>query len=375
MSKVLSEETLGLARDRIKNYQHAGRCGTAYLLKCYHLQHFENQFTQEDRDQLQELAAEFTQLLRNTVWSALYQKAIEPFGFTFLESLLLPHEDLLIKYRISGQDRYNASLEWHEPHPFETRVDFLGRSISQVFFDNGSRKPWRDVDINRSDFLGRTAIYQACNKEVFDDVEMLLQKGADPLKPNVLGVTQLHVAASRGLDYICARICEFAKVWTPSINFQDFTDCTSRTPIMCAASEGHLSTVEMFCNDMLNPPRTYQLASALQEVVSDRQLYIVRSFINYGRRFNMSGNDLHAQETLSIAKKRRFETIEAELSDFLGIVPLTEQVDEVPTLGQSRPENEIPDERRRTFFLENLRAQEAMLSRPQQLSRPNEFMF
>lgn len=359
VSRVLSEETLRAARTQITEYQRMGRCGTAYFLKYHHLRNHKDQFTKEDRDQLEELAKDFTQMLRRISRQALDQRVPQPFWSTFLEAPLLPHEYLLIKYTKENKHRSNISLRWEEPLPNERRSDCLGRSISHVLYDYGYRATWRDVDTNHSDFLGRTAIYQACCAKELSVVERLLHNGADPHKPTVIGVTPLHVAASRGFHNACERIYEADKGRIHPYHVQSLTDCMSRTPVMCAARGGHLRTVELFCKDILSPHELHQLGSALRDAVREGHLHIVQFLLKYGQHFDVREKGLDGHDAMSLAREYGYEMIKEELSALVNLNDSAEENSEPTQMRGPSSGHVFFDNHQRVVFLESLREHRA----------------
>jgi hypothetical protein len=314
VTRVLSEETLDTVRKQLDEYQHAGRCGTAYFLKCHHLQHFPDQFTEDDRNQLQELANDFIHLLRNMSRQTLDCRALEPFWSTFLEAPLLPHEYCLIHYTKDNKHESNISLAWEEPLCHEMRSDCLGRCISQVVCDYGYGRTWRDVDLHCSDFLGRTAMYQACRLGNPTLVKNLLDNGADFCKATVTGVSPLHVAASRGARNICALILQADKRRVPPYQVQSRSDWASRTPVMCAAGGGSLSMTEYFCKEILMPHELHQLGPALRVAVREGHLAIVDLLLKYARHFDVEEGDADGHTAIALAIKYGHGEIEKKVA-------------------------------------------------------------
>jgi hypothetical protein len=317
VSGILSEETLRIVRKQLNEYQHAGRCDTAYFLKCYHLQHFPHQFTEEDRDQLQELAINFTHILRNLSWQTLDYRAPEPFWSAFLDAPILPHEYCLIQYAKQNRHVSNISLRWEEPLPHEMRSDCLGRCISQVVCDYGYSRTWRDVDLHCSDFLSRTAMYQACRIGDIALIGYLLDNGADFGKATITGVSPLHVAASRGSRDICALIIRADKQRVPPCQVQSLTDCASRTPVMCAAGRGRLPVTEFFCKEVLMPHELHQLGPALEVAFQEGQFPIVDFLLKYARQFDIEERDADGHAAMSFARTYGHDEIDKELAKAL----------------------------------------------------------
>ena len=66
------------------------------------------------------------------------------------------------------------------------------KNIVKILLERG------DIDLNRRDAEGNTALHYACREGFRDLVVLLLEKGADASSVNHRGETPLHAAARKG---------------------------------------------------------------------------------------------------------------------------------------------------------------------------------
>lgn len=102
--------------------------------------------------------------------------------------------------------------------------DCLGRTTAHHFFDvsnlaaNNEYRFWESLltaliksyseTYDEQDFLGRTILHIACQKQLDEVVQWLLAEGADPGLVTVHGHSPLHYAAAKGCNRICARLLD-----------------------------------------------------------------------------------------------------------------------------------------------------------------------
>ena len=95
-----------------------------------------------------------------------------------------------------------------------------------------------DVDVNKRDAMGYTALHYACQKGARDLVSLLLAKGADACACSNDSVTPLHMCARNGNKDIIRMLVEASA----DLNA---TDRNGRTPLMGMASEGKVDAAKI----------------------------------------------------------------------------------------------------------------------------------
>ncbi|KAJ4289130.1 Ankyrin repeat domain-containing protein 16 [Kalmusia sp. IMI 367209] len=318
VSGTLSEEKLDRSRFHINYLQQESRYGTAYFLKLHHLRKFPSQFTRGDREQLEDIASGFTELLKDNISS--HPDALEPFWSTFVQSPLLPHSFLNKNCATDNGQHQTRSLAQFSCN--ENKTDCLGRSISHIIHDHGSeaiKATWRSEDLHHVDILGRTAMFFACHEKNLELVGELLNAGADYHSSNITGMSPLHVAATFGSTPICRRIWKTEVGGRPLHSIQKIEDCAGRTPMMCAARAGHYDTVEFFCKEVLTSNDSNQFAQALKLAVCGGYLDIVKLLLNYRHDFDLREKDDDGHDAIWHAKRIKHSEILTELSSALNI--------------------------------------------------------
>ena len=311
LSGNLQQDNLYRVLKVINSLQLEGRHGTAYFIKLYHLSRFPHQFQQEDRFMLDNIAGDFVHLLRQNSDADWLQHVPQPFWDSFLRSPLLPHEIVLLRHSVEGKNPRNMALSLPIYKPDEDRRDCLGRSISHILKDHGSKETWRiKADLHHQDILGRTALYYACREEDASFVVELLSAGADMYKPVVTGMSPLHFAARHGDTKTCEHLWTFHSSQRPPQDVQSFQD----TPFMCAIIARSPDTVEFFCKNVLTPNDRLRLSSMLIIAVKRKDLQVVNVLLRYMKYDSIRERDDEGHDALWYAQKIRGDQSKIEFA-------------------------------------------------------------
>ena len=293
VSRTLTDEALDQVRRDIHALQREGRYGSAYLAKFHHLRRFPCQFTEADRDALEQIAVQFSGLLQSKydpAWSV--HSAPEPYWSSFVRSPLLPHEFLLIRYTTMRRHEQNSALALSNYPSYENRTDCLGRSVSHLHHDYGDKTDWRmGADVHAHDILGRTVLHYACREGNFDLVEKSLDAGANMLRPVVTGMGPLHFAARGGYTAICKRLWEADTHQLLPRGVRSLISSAPPTPVVCAAIAGKPHTVDYFCKHLLAQAELQQLATLLRAAILKGCLHVVEVLLSYKQHYNLHWKD------------------------------------------------------------------------------------
>ncbi|KAK3367340.1 ankyrin repeat-containing domain protein, partial [Lasiosphaeria ovina] len=160
----------------------------------------------------------------------------------------IPREILNCPIFFEQQDSWDSLLNAVDIGTIAACQDYTGSTILHILAgdfrarDTGQyiRNLFQIVDINRQDFVARTALHIAigCNLESTSFLEYLLSNGADPTLRTRYGHTPLHYAASLGNSKICKLLLESGA----DINSQDIT---RGTPLVHAASHERMATIRL----------------------------------------------------------------------------------------------------------------------------------
>ena len=114
------------------------------------------------------------------------------------------------------------------------------KGVAQTLLSKG------DVDVNKRDAMGFTALHYACQKGARDLVSLLLASGADASACSNDSTTPLHMCSRSGNKDVIRMLLDAGA----DVNA---TDRNGRTPIMGMASEGKTDAAKMLLENGADP--------------------------------------------------------------------------------------------------------------------------
>ena len=133
------------------------------------------------------------------------------------------------------------------------------KGVAQTLLSNG------DVDVNKRDAMGFTALHYACQKGARDLVSLLLASGADASACSNDSTTPLHMCSRSGNKDVIRMLLDAGA----DVNA---TDRNGRTPIMGMASEGKTDAAKMLLENGADPTMADNDGHTVMDIATSKGL-------------------------------------------------------------------------------------------------------
>jgi ankyrin repeat protein len=171
----------------------------------------------------------------------------------------------------------------------QIRPDCLGRTITHLLYDAGSRPQPSDLNLHGTpDILRRTPLYFACRGGDEKRADQLLCRNLGLNVYTSNGLLPIHVAAIAGATSICDRICYWTEKMTSAPLDANIPDFFGRSSHLWAVCFGHEATAAF-----LLPRMRTQLSdqgscglTAVHIAASEGHLTILTNLIKHGYSFH-----------------------------------------------------------------------------------------